>query len=282
MPRGRLRFGTGSVLPTSNDVTSRSLRLTTSMVAHLACLEGLVLIDPRSWRVTTLSTAFATRSGETGSLTLTTTTSSHGGSSVTNGRLGSSTSQSAKLRQHWKTASSSYISAPDGLAAIGEAIGQASSRNVMCGRKFHGHWPLLTSSLTSDYSQQPWCTYALHFATFTSLAFLVDPLLLASLWWATAEWDPEARNTAFWAQFIFMFAFTKVVKLIGLFRRNPSDLKYLVVSIVFGYFHGLIKLYALLTLNMVCLPHLRTCSSSGFDHCLLTKNADFLGQPTRW
>jgi hypothetical protein len=105
----------------------------------------------------------------------------------------------------------------------------------------------------SANSQQPWCTYALHFATFTSLAFLVDPLLLASLWWATAGWVPQARYTAFWAQFIFMFAFTKVIKLVGLFRRNPSDFKYLPISIVFGYFHGLIKLYALFTLNMVRL-----------------------------
>jgi hypothetical protein len=48
-----------------------------------------------------------------------------------------------------------------------------------------------------------------------------------------------------------MFAFTKVVKLIGLFVRNPSDVVFLPVSIVFGYFHGLIKLYALCTLKMV-------------------------------
>lgn len=49
-----------------------------------------------------------------------------------------------------------------------------------------------------------------------------------------------------------MFAFTKVVKLMGLFMRNPIDIMYLPLSIVFGYFHGLIKLYALVTLNMVC------------------------------
>lgn len=48
-----------------------------------------------------------------------------------------------------------------------------------------------------------------------------------------------------------MFAFTKVVKLMGLFIRNPSDIMFLPVSVVFGYFHGLIKLYALITLNMV-------------------------------
>lgn len=63
----------------------------------------------------------------------------------------------------------------------------------------------------------------------------------------------NARWQLFWSQFIFMFAFTKVVKLIGLFRRQPSDIKYLPVSILFGYLHGLIKLYALVTLNMVCM-----------------------------
>jgi hypothetical protein len=110
--------------------------------------------------------------------------------------------------------------------------------------------------VNSLYRQQPWCTYALHIATFTSLAFLFDPLLLASCWWATAEWDPQHRQLAFWAQFFFMFAFTKVVKLMGLFIRNPGDIAYLPVSIIFGYLHGFIKLYALVTLNMVCLSAL--------------------------
>ena len=50
-----------------------------------------------------------------------------------------------------------------------------------------------------------------------------------------------------------MFGFTKVVKLMGLFLRNPSDVVFLPVSIMFGYFHGLVKLYALVTLNMVSL-----------------------------
>jgi hypothetical protein len=48
-----------------------------------------------------------------------------------------------------------------------------------------------------------------------------------------------------------MFGFTKVVKLVGLFKRHPSDIIFLPVSIIFGYLHGFIKLYALFTLNMV-------------------------------
>lgn len=48
-----------------------------------------------------------------------------------------------------------------------------------------------------------------------------------------------------------MFCFTKVVKLVGLFRKNPIDIVFLPVSILFGYFHGFIKLYALFTLKEV-------------------------------
>jgi hypothetical protein len=86
------------------------------------------------------------------------------------------------------------------------------------------------------------------------LAFVVDPLLLVACWKATNGWEQANREYAFWAQFIFMFGFTKVVKLVGLFVRYPSDFLFLPVSIVFGYFHGFIKLYALFTLKMVWIP----------------------------
>ena len=52
------------------------------------------------------------------------------------------------------------------------------------------------------------------------------------------------------AQLAFLLI-TKVVKLLALFMREPSDLIFLPVSIMFGYFHGLIKLWALCTLRMV-------------------------------
>lgn len=89
-------------------------------------------------------------------------------------------------------------------------------------------------------------------ATFTSLAFIGDPLILLSLWWGTSGWDAETRRNALIAELVWIFAFTKVVKLVGLWRKHPEDIIYWPVSIVFGYFHGLIKLYSLITLNMVC------------------------------
>ena len=112
--------------------------------------------------------------------------------------------------------------------------------------------PRLVLTTFPLYRQQPWCTYALHVATFTSLAFLVDPLLLFSCWWGTEKWEPRNRYILLGAEIAFMFGFTKVVKLVGLFRRNPSDILFLPVSILFGYFHGLIKLWALFTLKEVC------------------------------
>ncbi|KAI1364354.1 glycosyltransferase family 2 protein [Xylaria arbuscula] len=122
-----------------------------------------------------------------------------------------------------------------------------------CSRWSRSNWRSNYTSLVREryvWTQQPWCTYALHIATFTSLAFVVDPLMSLSLWWGTEGWDMDTRQNLFWAQIIFLFAYTKVVKLIGLFRRQPSDLQFLPVSIFFGWFHGLIKLYALFTLNM--------------------------------
>ena len=86
------------------------------------------------------------------------------------------------------------------------------------------------------------------------MAFAVDPLLLFSCWWGTEDWNHNDRVTLLVAEIIFMFCFTKVVKLVGLFRKNPRDLIYLPVSILFGYFHGLIKLYALFTLKHVSHP----------------------------
>ena len=43
--------------------------------------------------------------------------------------------------------------------------------------------------------------------------------------------------------------FTKTVKLFPYFYAYPQDLIYLPIQIGFGYVHGLIKLYSLLTLH---------------------------------
>lgn len=47
------------------------------------------------------------------------------------------------------------------------------------------------------------------------------------------------------------FVFSKTVKLWGHFFRYPADVVFIPVYIAFGYFHGCIKFWGLLTLNAV-------------------------------
>lgn len=44
---------------------------------------------------------------------------------------------------------------------------------------------------------------------------------------------------------------SKFIKLMGHYIRYPVDFLLLPVSIIFGYLHGLIKVYAMLSLNVV-------------------------------
>lgn len=49
---------------------------------------------------------------------------------------------------------------------------------------------------------------------------------------------------------LWMFT-SKWIKLLGHYIRYPVDVLLLPVSIIFGYFHGAIKMYAVMTLNVV-------------------------------
>ncbi|KAH8597591.1 glycosyltransferase family 2 protein [Bisporella sp. PMI_857] len=121
-----------------------------------------------------------------------------------------------------------------------------------CSRWARSNWRSNYTSLFTErhvWRQQPWSTYALHIATFTSLAFVMDPLIVYITYRAAIDFIPGHEWYAVAAQLGFMFI-TKVVKLLGLFSREPFDLIFLPVSILFGYFHGLIKLWAFFTLRM--------------------------------
>lgn len=64
---------------------------------------------------------------------------------------------------------------------------------------------------------------------------------------------------------LYFWIFTsKWIKLLGHYLRYPVDVLLLPVSVLFGYFHGAIKMYAVMTLNVVSLQSL-----SSFSHVLL-------------
>ena len=177
------------------------------------------------------------------------TTLSHVGWFRTVGRHGFNITWSVRSKRPWKTISSSCINVLVGHEAIGEAIIPAWLLNDMFGRKYIR--VVIDKHKLICSSQQPWSTYALHIATFTSLSFVFDPLIIYLTLKATTPYSPNVQFWALVAQLCFMSA-SKVVKLIGLFRREPRDVMFLPVSILFGYFHGWIKLYSLFTLRMVC------------------------------
>lgn len=64
---------------------------------------------------------------------------------------------------------------------------------------------------------------------------------------------------------LYFWIFTsKWIKLLGHYLRYPVDVLLLPVSVLFGYFHGAIKMYAVMTLNVVSLHSL-----SSFSYVLL-------------
>lgn len=99
-------------------------------------------------------------------------------------------------------------------------------------------------------SQQWWSCYAIYTATFVSLGLVTDPFLFVAYNFASATWNSDIRKRG-WIVLAVWYLMTKIVKRIGLFRRNPWDIMYLPLSIFFGFAHGIIKLIALFTWNVV-------------------------------
>lgn len=99
-------------------------------------------------------------------------------------------------------------------------------------------------------SRQPWSAYAVHLTTLSPPALLGDLLLLLLCHKATVDWDIHAHTMAMQILGGWMLM-SKFIKLLGHYIRYPVDFVLLPISILFGYFHGGIKIYAVLTLNVV-------------------------------
>lgn len=62
---------------------------------------------------------------------------------------------------------------------------------------------------------------------------------------------PGWNLTAVMISFAIWLVSTKAVKLVPHFHRYPMDVRFIPLAVVFGYLHGVIKIYALLTLDVV-------------------------------
>ena len=90
----------------------------------------------------------------------------------------------------------------------------------------------------------------MHLTTLSPAAFIGDMALIWLLWLGTGEWPVEKAALAIEALLAWML-FSKFIKLITHFVRYPVDILLWPVSIIFGWFHGIIKFYAFATLNEV-------------------------------
>ncbi|KAL5378914.1 hypothetical protein PMIN02_011082 [Paraphaeosphaeria minitans] len=106
----------------------------------------------------------------------------------------------------------------------------------------------------------PWSMYAVFQTTITQWAFLYDCTLVALFYCAMKEAGYQAEElyaeyertrTLLWALFLGHMVFSKTIKLVPHLLRNPGDVRFVPVSILFGYLHNLIKLYGCITVTEV-------------------------------
>ena len=138
------------------------------------------------------------------------------------------------------------------------------------------------------YRNYPWSLYAVFQTTVTQWAFPIDCLLLAFFHFALSESGYYARDgevhtqaeqwrvSLFWGLFLAQLVFAKTIKLIPHLLQSPGDVRFIPVSVAFGYFHNLIKLYGCITITKVCSrPRMH---SHGLDTRLIPIKDD-LGHP---
>ncbi|KAK2740446.1 hypothetical protein FQN57_006073 [Myotisia sp. PD_48] len=121
-----------------------------------------------------------------------------------------------------------------------------------CVRWARSNWRSNLTTLVQEqvvWYRQPWSTYAVFLTTLSPPAAVGDLCLIAFCWKGSEPWEPASRTLLMQMLLLWMFV-SKFIKLMGHYIRYPSDFLLLPVSVLFGYFHGLIKLYAACTLNV--------------------------------
>ena len=101
-----------------------------------------------------------------------------------------------------------------------------------------------------SHRHQPWSTYAVYLTTVSHWALLWDYLLISLYLDMATSWTSGNRKCGLAILAGWMFL-SKFLKLLGHYIRYPADFLLLPISIFFGYFHGLIKGYAMCSLNVV-------------------------------
>ncbi|KAE8454579.1 hypothetical protein EG329_000202 [Mollisiaceae sp. DMI_Dod_QoI] len=154
------------------------------------------------------------------------------------------------VKNGWKT-----VFHNDPKACIGTSIGVDSDNSGSYIGKMQGQllrWARTTwrSNLVSLFIDRvcwrayPWTTYAMFISSFVNLAIIYDLLMLGLLWLS----GPQSSH--FCGAVLLLFL-SKCVKPFQFFLKEPEDLWLLPFGILFGYFHSVVRLYALWTVTDV-------------------------------
>lgn len=136
-------------------------------------------------------------------------------------------------------------------ACIETTLGEYPKFLSQCMRWARTTWRSNPLSLLSrrTWTTQPWSIYAVFLTSFINFALFYDIALLTTLriyLTDPASSRPVTPVTGLLTLCLWILC-SKLVKPWPHFRRHPRDLAYLPGYILFGYFHSLLKLWALLT-----------------------------------
>ncbi|KAI9736319.1 MAG: hypothetical protein M1834_001205 [Cirrosporium novae-zelandiae] len=124
--------------------------------------------------------------------------------------------------------------------------------NLQCLRWVRTTWRSNSTSLFADrtvWKSQPWCVYAVYITSFFNFALFTDAGLIYLCRAAALE---TGYSVDFCSSVLGLWILlSKLVKPFPHFCRHPRDLLYLPMYILFGYYHSLLKLYALFTVSTV-------------------------------
>ncbi len=120
--------------------------------------------------------------------------------------------------------------------------------------------------------EYPWTYFMVYLAGLTNFALLWDTALVYSLHRASARGKYQMAALVVW------FVVTKTVKLVPHFRQHLADIRLLPFQLLFGYYHSILKLIALLTFwdcgwsgrNLDALAA-ESAGPAGFDEVVATE-----------
>ena len=139
----------------------------------------------------------------------------------------------------------------DENATIETTLEEGSKFLSQCLRWARAHWrgnfTVMTNESYWHSFKYCWGLYVIYIGQFQTPAFAWDALMMGLLIFgldrSVAESKFEIAVLASW------ILFSKLLKLLPHFIRDPRDLKFVPLSIFFSYAHGFLNLYALATLH---------------------------------